>query len=143
MRVADENAVAAFGVIHRNGFAQAWAHGVAPDVDLADGPLTGTVRWSGELLGLTPAAARVYGDAEVLVRLSTLRGTAVFDNLEARGVTWGDGDLHYRIAVEGNTFRETGGDAGTLTGIFVGRNHEGAAGTLEREDLAAAFGAER
>ena len=59
------------------------------------------------------------------------------------GDLWGDGDLIYRIEVLGNTFREAGGDDGTLTGIFVGRGHEGAAGTLERDDLTGAFGAER
>lgn len=52
----------------------------------------------------------------------------------------GNGDLRYFIAVRGNTFRETGGDEGILTGIFVGRNHEGATGTLERTDLVGAFG---
>ncbi len=56
---------------------------------------------------------------------------------------WLDGDLGYTIAVRGNTFRETGGDAGRLTGIFTGGFHEGAAGTLERSDLTAAFGASR
>ena len=59
------------------------------------------------------------------------------------GTQWLDGDLGYTISVRGNTFRETGGDTGTLTGIFVGRSHEGAAGTLERADLTAAFGASR
>ena len=56
---------------------------------------------------------------------------------------WDDGDLSYVIAVRGNTFRETGGDEGRLTGVFVGAAHEGAAGTLERDDLTAAFGAAR
>ena len=32
---------------------------------------------------------------------------------------WLDGDLGYTIAARGNTFRETGGDDGRLTGIFV------------------------
>ena len=59
------------------------------------------------------------------------------------GTTWLDGDLGYSIAVRGNTFRETGGDTGQLMGIFTGRQHEGAAGTLERTDLTAAFGASR
>ena len=68
---------------------------------------------------------------------------------------WGDGDLRYAIAVHGGeitagraghtayTFRETGGDAGRLTGTFTGQNHEGVAGTLERSDLTAAFGGSR
>ena len=48
------------------------------------------------------------------------------------GTQWLDGDLGYAIAVRGNTFAETGGDDGRLTGIFTGQSHEGAAGTLER-----------
>ena len=106
----------------------------------------------GTLLGFTPAAAPVAGDAEIGVDLGTLTGSADFENLETwptapgepgTGTQWLDGDLGYTIAVTGNTFRETGGDDGRLTGIFVGRSHEGAAGTLERSDLTAAFGASR
>ena len=84
------------------------------------------------------------------VDLASLTGRADFTSLEAwapseapgdagTGVTWFDGDLGYTISVLGNTFRETGGDAGQLTGIFVGRSHEGATGTLERDDLTAAL----
>ena len=100
------------------------------------------------------------------VNLTALTGTADFTALETwgpnvapgaagTGTMWLDGDLGYTIAVRGGTtppgqaghlsyvFRETGGDAGRLTGIFTGQNHEGAAGTLERTDLTAAFGATR
>ena len=86
-----------------------------------------------------------------LFRLS-LTGRADFNNLQEWSLAkwqgdgghwsiWGDGDLGYSITVRGNTFRETGGDEGILTGSFVGRQHEGAVGTLERQDLSAAFGA--
>ena len=96
----------------------------------------------------------VAGDARIAVNVAVLTGTADFTALESwvagtalgeigTGETWLDGDLGYSIAVSGNTFRETGGDTGTLTGIFTGRQHEGAAGTLERSDLTAAFGASR
>lgn len=47
------------------------------------------------------------------------------------------------IAVLGNTFRETGGDAGRLTVVIAGHSHEATGGTLERTDLTAAFGASR
>ena len=114
----------------------------------------------GALVGLTPSAASVVGDAEISVDLASINaakamtGRASFNNLESwptgttpgaagSGTQWGDGDLAYRIAVVGNTFRQIGGDDGWLTGIFVGPNHEGAAGTLERSDLTAAFGATR
>ena len=146
---------AGFGVALRNGYAEPWAYGYLPGQDLADNPaLSGTVTWAGTLLGLTPGAAAVAGDARIGVDLASLTGRADFTGLEAwapseapgaagTGVTWLDGDLGYAIAVRGNTFRETSGDAGQLTGIFVGRSHEGATGTLERDDLTAAFGAER
>lgn len=139
----------AFGVAMRNGYAEPWAYGVAPQTDLASNrALSGSVNWSGALVGFTPAAERVAGYAGITVNLPTMAGSAAFDNLvtvraDGRTPRWGDGDLHYSIAVRGNTFRETGGDAGRLTGIFGGRSHEVAGGTLERSDLTAAFGASR
>lgn len=144
-----------FGVALRNGYAEPYAYGYLPGIDLAQNrALFGSVSWIGALLGLTPTAASVAGDAEIGVNLRTLTGRADITNLETwavgaapgeagTGIVWGDGDLGYSIVVRGNTFRETGGDAGRLTGVFVGASHEGAAGTLERSDLTAAFGASR
>ena len=145
----------AFGVALRNGYAEPWAHGYLPETDLASSRnLSGSATWMGTLLGFTPDAAAVTGDAEIGVNLGTMAGRADFTGLETwtanaapgeagTGTQWLDGDLGYTIAVRGNGFRETGGDTGRLTGIFTGRNHEGAAGTLERSDLTAAFGASR
>ena len=150
-----ENGFSEFGVAHRNGFAQAWARGEAPFVNLSNSGLRGTVTWNGNLLGFTPAAETVAGDTEISVNLSTLQGDALFDNLEkwaagqppgavGSGSMYGDGDLKFIIAVRGNTFRNIGGeDRGHLAGIFVGPHHEGATGTLERWTLTAAFGAVR
>lgn len=146
---------AGFGVALRNGYAEPWAYGYLPRRDLARNPtLSGNVTWSGPLLGLTPSAESVAGEAAISVNLGTMAGRANFTALESwaagaapgsagTGTIWGDGDLGYSIAVRGNTFRETGGDNGRLSGIFVGASHEGAAGTLERTDLTAAFGADR
>ena len=144
-----------FGVTLRNGYAEPWAYGYLPETDLANNrTLSGSASWTGSLLGFTPAASAVAGDAEISVNLGAMTGRASFTELEVwtartapgeegTGSQWLDGDLGYSIAVRGNTFRETGGDDGRLTGIFAGRQHEGAAGTLERDDLTAAFGAER
>lgn len=142
-----------FGVALRNGYAEPWAQGYLPPADLADNrSLSGTVTWTGALLGFTPSDRAVSGEAHIGVDLNTLIGAASFVELESwdvspgdpgKGTVWGDGDLGYSFAVRGNTFRETGGDDGRLTGVFVGRNHEGATGTLERTDLTAAFGAKR
>ena len=144
-----------FGVALRNGYTEPWAHGVTPGTSLANNAtLSGSATWTGVLLGLTQNAAAVAGDAKIGVNLGTMAGRADFTSLETwaandafgeagTGTQWLDGDLGYTVAVRGNTFRETGGDDGRLTGIFTGRSHEGAAGTLERSDLTAAFGASR
>lgn len=135
-----------FGVNYRNGHAEPWAYGYMPPVDLRNNTaLSGLVTWVGTLLGFTPNLQAVAGNASVSVNLSSLTGYADFTGIEyfRANTVWGDGDLNYSIAVRGNTFKQTGGDAGILTGIFVGQSHEGAAGTLERSDLTAAFGASR
>ncbi len=146
---------AAFGVALRNDYAEPWAYGLRPSTDLAaNSRLQGSASWRGILVGMTPAAEAVAGDAAIDVTLATMQGRAAFTDLESwasgrrpgdagTGAEWLDGDLAYSISVRGNTFRQTAGDAGRLTGVFVGRDHEGATGTLERTDLTAAFGATR
>ena len=81
-------------------------------------------------------------------------GRVLFSNLETwdvgaepgpmgAGSVWNDGDLRYSLGVAGKTFRQVGswgGDDGIVTGAFFGENHEGMGGTLQREDLQAAFG---
>ncbi len=139
----------AFGVAMRNRYAEPWAYGTAPASNLASNrQLSGAAAWTGVLVGFTPEAERVAGNAGIAVNLASMDGTATFTDLatiEDSGLTaqWKDGDLRYTIVVQGNTLRETGGDAGRLTGIFAGRSHEAVGGTLERVDLTAAFGAVR
>ena len=150
LHIAGRSPHAAFGVALRNGYSEPWAYGHLPASDLADNrTLSGSATWTGDLLGLTPNGHSVWGDAEIGVQLATLTGRADFTDIvisrsEHRAWSqWLDGDLSYTIAVRGNTFRETGGDDGRLTGVFTGRRHEGAGGTLERSDLTAAFAASR
>ena len=142
---------AAFGVAFRNDFARPWAYGPEPLSPVSENQsLDGSATWDGALLGFTPEGHSVAGDAEISVDFGPLTGRADFTDLEewsspkwqdaGQWSMWGDGDLAYTIAVSGNTIRETGGDEGILTGSFVGRQHEGAVGTLERPDLSAAFG---
>ena len=150
-----ENGELAFGAAHRNGFAQPWAYGAIPDTDLADNPvLSGSASWEGRLLGLTPKAEVVAGAADMTIRLATLSGTLDFTGLESwavrtapgavgTGTQWGDGHLGYEISVNGNTFVQTGGDDGVVTGAFFGASHETIGGTLERTDLSAGFGGKR
>ena len=159
---------AGYGVALRNGYAEPYAYGYvqSPYQTLSDSVGAGAATWRGNLVGLTPGGGAVIGDARVSVSLGTMTGAADFTALETwgagvqpgaagTGVRWGDGDLNYVIAIHGGvtppgqaghtayTFRETGGDAGTLTGTFTGQQHEGVAGTLERSDLTAAFGGTR
>ena len=153
--IAGRGEHATFGVALRNGYAEPWVYGYIPGSDLAGNTaLTGTATWQGALLGFTPDTAPVAGNAEVGINLSDLSGQASFTSLESwaageapggpgTGAIWGDGDLAYSIAVNGNTFRQTGGDDGILTGAFFGTSHEAMGGTLERDDLTAAFGGRR
>lgn len=155
VHIAGNGPYANFGVALRNGYAEPWAYGLKPATALSDNPaLSGTATWNGSLTGLTPTASSVIGDASIGVNLATMTGTAEFTGLESwdagtapgaagSGAPWLDGDLAYTISVHGNTFRETGGDTGMVTGVFTGQSHEGVAGTLERSDLTAAFGGSR
>ena len=150
-----EGGESAFGTALRNGLAQPWATGPRPDSALTrNAALPDVVRWSGRLLGLTPDAETVAGAAALAVDLASRQGTAKFTGLEqwaadaapgavGTGATWHDGDLSYTIEVHGNTFVQTGGDAGTVTGAFFGPAHEGMGGVLEHDDLSAGFGGKR
>ena len=146
---------ASFGVGVRNGFAQPWASGSTPGIDLADNPsLLGSATWNGALLGITPSSESVTADARLNVDLADLDGQLDFTSMEQWGVNaapgasgsgavWGDGDLGYMIAVRDNGFIQTGGDDGEVTGAFFGAAHEAMGGVLERVDLAAGFGGTR
>ena len=144
-----------FGVRLQNGLPQPWAMGTAPFFNVAENTrLGGTASWDGRLVGLTPGAEAVAGDAGMTVDLSTLNGMLSFTNLErwapdappgaiGTGTVWGDGDLSYLIHIEGNLFTQIGGDDGLVAGAFFGRAHEAMGGTLRRNDLGAAFGGTR
>ena len=123
--------------------------------DLGDNAaLSGSVLWRGRLLGLTPHAETVAGAAELTVDLPTLSGSLNLTGLEqwsanaapgtvGSGAAWRDGRLSYRVAVRGNTFVQTGGGPGLVTGAFFGPLHEGMGGVLVRDDLSAGFGGKR
>ena len=134
-----------FGAAFRNGLARPWVSGPAPPMDLAqNAALSGTVAWSGALLGMTPSGEVVVGDSLLAVDLADLGGRLDFTNMEFDGGgRWGDGDLGYAVEVRGNTFSRTSGDDGVITGAFFGPRHEGMGGVLERSDLSAGFGGRR
>ena len=84
----------------------------------------------------------VAGEAHVADQVLRPEGDAAPGPVGS-GVPWGDGDLQYQLSVSGNTFEQTGGDAGAVTGAFFGQAHEAMGGVLERSDLSAAFGGTR
>ena len=145
----------AFGAALRNGRSQPWAAGPTPASNLGDNPFAlGPGRLVGPLAGAHASAETVAGAADLTVDLATLTGTVDFSSLEhwtanaapgaaGSGTTWRDGRLSYGIEVRGNTFVQTGGDTGTVTGAFFGPAHEGMGGVLVHEDLDAGFGGKR
>ena len=150
-----EDGEISFGAALRNGLSQPWAEGPAPNAHLEDNAsLSGRVRWTGRVVGLTPRSEAVSGVANLVVDVATLLGTVDFTDLEhwdvgvapgmvGSGGVWLDGDLSYRIEVLGNTFIQTGGDRGTVTGAFFDPGHEGMGGVVVRDDLSAGFGGRR
>ena len=144
-----------FGAALRNGLSQPWAFGPTSHGDLeANAQLSGNASWSGRLVGLAPQAEVVAGAADLSVELATLAGRVDFTGLESwaanmepgvvgSGTMWHDGDLSYMVEIRGNTFVQTGGDVGTVTGAFFGPSHSGMGGVLERDDLSAGFGGNR
>ncbi len=143
----------AFGASSRNGLVRSWAFGPPPSANLADNAsLSGSVSWSGRLLGLTPEDDKtVAAAAGLTVDLASLRGDLDFTRMEywvgrpgalGTGAMWGDGDLDYDIEVRGNGFSRragAGSDEGIITGRFFGDSHQGMGGTLVRDDLSAGF----
>ena len=75
LRIEGNGPTANFGVALRNGYAEPWAYGPVPDTDIANS-LVGSAIWTGTLVGLTPAAEAVAGDARIGVDLVTMAGRA-------------------------------------------------------------------
>ena len=153
---------AAFGIATHLPAHSPWASGPTPDTALVDNSaLLGTARWSGLIAGHLPynpslrdnsPTGLISGDADLAVHLADLTGDLDFTGLHyvvdspdgpESGDMWLDGDLAYTVSVRGNTFIQTGGDTGIVTGAFFGAAHEAMGGTLKRSDLIAAFGGNR
>ena len=156
-RGGDADEQVSFGVASRNGLQQPWAFGPAAALPLDQNPvLSGRVTWTGRLLGLTPDIEAVAGTAALDIWLSSMDGLLYFDDLEkwapntapgavGTGTQWWEGALSYDVNVRGNTFTQISEsfDEGVVTGAFFGGAHEAMGGTLERDDLTAAFGGKR
>ncbi len=154
-RITSSGDVTNFGVTVHNGLIRPWmdSNRLHDSIPLSDNQsLSGTVTWDGGLVGVTPDQAYVQGLTSIDVDMGTLTGTASFTNLEfwndmpqavGTGTQWNTGSLEYDLSVSSMFLRSTGGDAGTVNGVFYGPDHNTVGGTLERADLTAAFGAAR
>ena len=133
-------------------FAAADAFGIAPAISLADNSvLSGTATWSGSLLGADlgqPMLPPVFGDAQLEVDLTTLDGSARFNNLtvyvENERAPFRAPNISYAIEVAGNSFSDA---HNRLSGGFYGPAHEEMAGVLDDRspnvNLVAGFGGRR
>ena len=95
------------------------------------------------MFGLTYLNSKMSGNVDIVFDLADMSGIVVFKDIESDDRTWFNDSLTYAIQATGNTFVQTGGDMGRLTGAFFGGDHQFAGGVLKRGDLSAAFGAER
>ena len=133
--------------------ASADAFGEPPGAGLAEAntPLQGGITWSGSLIGVDLGQAMlppVFGDAELQVQLSTLQGTALFDELtvhvDGASSAFRAPRLAYDIGVAGNAFSDADG---RVLGRFYGPAHEEMAGVLDDRtatvNLLAGFGGNR
>ena len=142
--------IARFGVILEDGEITPFAAGVKPLTDFADNSL-GTVRYDGTLVGLTASGERpVAGHVTMAFDLSPADITGTFElsdlsTFERDGslTEFLGGTLRQSIAVNDNSFTTTGGDPGTVTGVFAGEGHEAAAGTFQHSAFTGAFSAEQ
>lgn len=137
VRIADSNG--GYGVDYGNGLAVPW---IAMNGTTPYGAPSRSATWRGQLVGMTPNGQPVDGDAAIRVNVASMSGTAMFTDIEHHGTDrpWHGGDLDYAISVTGATFHDASGE---LAGRFLGHNHARTVGTLDRADLAAAFGASR
>ena len=152
-----------FGVALFNGLPQPWVRGATPSDNLIDNKtLYGTATWTGKLLGYS-GPSPIAGDAELEVRLSTLRDPNNEQNLRFTDIffvnrfensdlsnasdRWFDTrNISYKINVFGNTFRNVwkeGYEDGHVAGAFLGSEHEHMGGTVKRTDMVGAFGGSR
>ena len=131
-------------------WAEADAFGKRSGGSLANSfPLKGTARYAGGLIGTAvdrPGLPPVQGDANLEIGLASLTGKASFTSLQVLSggerEIFGNGSLHYPIAVAGNTIRDDAPGVSLTAGLY-GPRHDEIAGTLDdsRAGLIASFGA--
>ena len=142
---------ARFGAEYRTQWVRVWDEGPVPMTTLGASGLTGTVTWTGKMVGFTGAGAEVEGDARITVDVAPMpmTGTAEFTDIMAGGASWEGADLSTAVRVSGNHFADTENDPRmAVEGQFRGTGHEAVTGVLQWKDattgsLTGAFGAIR
>ena len=112
----------------------------------SDDALRGRATWTGPLVGKTTALAQdVYGVAELGVNFDNFDGWADFHTIRYwNGTMWNRQGWSYGLYVNGYYFDSDDEDGiPDVVGAIYGWDAEVAAGTLQRPELTAAFGAER
>ena len=144
-----------FGVHDVDGFRKTlygFRHTLIPWVDAGYMPspqhhaLQGTATWTGTLVGKTAWLAEdLHGIAQIRVNFDNLEGYADFHTITRwDGTMWNQNGWTYDIYVNGPYFDSDDLDGiPDVTGAFYGTNGEIAAGTLQRTEITAAFGAQR
>ena len=146
-----------FGVTGEANGAVPWAYGRRSQGLLRDAvSQVGFVSWEGSVIGFTDDRKRVSGNVELEVDVATAytsQHDLMFDGIrvwEGPDITpatdplWnGDGRLDYKVSLEGSRFKRVGGDDGVINGQFFGDIYNDMGGTLNRNDLTAAFGGSR
>ena len=139
VQIEDSQYGMTYGIRHYHDVAIPYASGTPATAPLDRSIRSGSATWNGGLLGFDAQFQSVQGDAAITVDIADMNGTAAFTDIVYRnsGNSWGR-DLDYAITVGGNFLYS---DDGAVNGRFYGSAHEGVAGTVERADLTAAFGA--
>ena len=110
--------------------------------------LKGRATWTGSLVGKTAAlGGNVSGEAELSMNFNTLDGRADFHTIRNfDGTMWNRRGWRYDLFMVGDApyfFSDDDDHIPDVVGAFYGWDAEVAAGTLQRPEITAAFGAEQ
>jgi len=110
--------------------------------------LSGRASYRGTLVGYAPDGSALYGDADLGMDFGRGTGEARFHRItDWEGNWWNRSGYRYELVLYAHYFDSSGGPQERdgipdVTGAFYGFEAETAAGTLQRPEITAAFGAE-
>ena len=109
--------------------------------------LSGSASYDGTLVGYAANGTALYGDADLSVHFGRRTGVARFHRIEDwDGNSWNRSGYRYDLSLYGHYFDSTIDSQDRdgipdVVGAFYGFEAETAAGTLQRPEITAAFGA--